>query len=185
MSLVILGQSGGPTELSADDDVFGLMTQVPSGAIKHSPGGLENADGNTAIGAPFALLAYVTHDTTHAKQTTTVTITSDSIPYKMRVLSAKVRCITNRSEDFRQGYGYVRLQVQDSDGSGVWSNLLTVEDAGSMETGDIKEVSCLEPANVILSADEGLRVQADSSADSFGTNPTVSFIVELQCIRVL
>lgn len=185
MSLVILGQSGGPTALSADDGVFGLMTQVPSGAIKHSPGGLENADGNTAIGAPITLLAYMTHSTTYARQTTTVTYTSDGIPYKIRVLSAKIRCIAGRPEDFRTGYGYVGMRVQDSDGSGVWTQILGDEQIGDMEAGDIREVSCLEPSNVILGENEGLRVVFDSSADSFGTNPTATFLVELQCMRVL
>jgi hypothetical protein len=183
--LTILGQTGGPTQLSANDDVFGIMTQVPSGAVMHSPGGLENADGNTAFGAPFTLMAYMTHSTTAAEQSTTVTFTSDGIPYKLRVLSAKVRCVANRSEDFRPGYGFVRAQVQDGDGSGTWTNLLSVEDMGSMEAGNVREHPCLDPANVIVSADEGLRVKFDSQADSYGTNPTATFIVELQCIRVI
>ncbi len=183
--LTILGQSGGPTQLSANDDVFGIMTQVPSGAVMHSPGGLENADGNSAFGAPFTIMAYMTHSTTYARQTTTVTFTSDGIPYKLRVLSAKLRCIANRSEDFRDGYGYIGCRVQDSDGSGVWSQIVGVNQMGDMEAGDVREISVLEPSNVILSADEGLRVVFDSSADSFGTNPTATFMVELQCMRVL
>ena len=185
MALTILGQSGGPTELSANDDIFGLMTQVPTGALKHSPAGAEDADGNTAFGAPITLLAYMSHTTTYAEQTTTVTYTSDGMPYKLRVLSAKVRCIANRPEDFKLGYGYVKCQVQDSDGAGVWSQVLGAEDLGDMEPGDIREITCLEPSNVIISTDEGLRVKFDSSADSFGTNPTATFLVELQCMRVL
>jgi len=183
--LTILGQSGGPTQLSANDDVFGLMTQVPTGSVLHSPAGVENADGNTAFGAPFSLLAYMTHSTTYARQTTTVTFSSDGIPYKLRVLSAKVRCIACKPAEHRVGYGYVDMKVQDSDGAGVWSHVLADDLLGDMEPGDIKEVPNLEPTNVVISADEGLRVQFNSSADSFGTNPTATFLVELQCIRVV
>ena len=54
-----------------------------------------------------------------------------------------------------------------------------------LEPGDIKEVPCLAPSTVVIGEDEGLRVAFDSSADSFGTNPTATFMVELQCVRVL
>ncbi len=185
MGLVILGQSGGPTQLSANDDVIGLMTQVPEGAVKHSDGGLTNADGGSAFGSPINLLAYVTHDTTHAAQTTTVTYTSDGMPYKLRVLGVKIRCLANRSEDFRGGYGYIRAAVEDGDGSGVWSSILDIEDLGSMEAGDVREQTVIEHSNAVIDTDEGLRVKVTSSADSYGTNPTASFIVELQCLRVL
>lgn len=183
--LTVLGQSGGPTQLSANDDVFGIMTQVPSGAVMHSPAGLTNADGNSAFGVPLLLLAYATHSTTAAEQTTTVTFTSDGMPYKIRVLGVKVRCLAGRPEDFQPGYGHVRASVEDGDGSSTWSSILELEDLGLMETGDVKEHAVLENSNAVIDADEGLRVKVTSKADSFGTNPTASFIVELQCIRVV
>ena len=185
MSLVILGQSGGPTNLSANDDVFGLMTQVPEGAVKHDEGGLTRADGGTAFGAPFNLLAYATHSTTYAAQTTTTTFTSDAMPYKMRVLGAKVRCLANRSEDFRKGYGYLRAVIENGDGSGVWTSILNMENLGDMEAGDIREIPFVDNGNAVIAENEGLRVKMTSSADSYGTNPTASFVVELQCIRVI
>lgn len=183
--LTILGQTGGPTELTANDDVFGLMTQVPSGAVLHSPAGLTNANGNSAFGVPLNLLAYATHTTTHAAQTTTVTFTSDGMPYKVRVLGVKVRCLANKSENFRDGYGYVRVQVEDGDGSSTWTQILTVENVGDMEAGDVREIAVVDHSNAVVDTDEGLRVKVTSRADSFGENPTASFIVELQCIRVL
>ncbi len=183
--LTILGQSGGNTRLSADDDVLGLMTQVPTGAVKHSPAGLVNADGNTAIGAPFNLLVYATHTTTYAAQTTTKTFTSDGMPYKVRVLGVKVRCFTNRSEDFRDGYGYIRASVEDSDGSGVWTAVLNMEGLGDMEAGDVREFTVVDNTAAVIDSNEGLRVKVTSQADSFGTNPTASFVVELQCLRVI
>ena len=185
MGLAILGRSGGPTELSANDNVFGLMTQVPAKAVKHSPAGLTDANGNSAFGTPINLLAYATHSTTHAAQTTTVTFTSDGMPYKLRVLGVKIRCFANRSEDFQEGYGYIRAAVEDGDGSGVWSSILHVEGLGDMEAGDVREIAVIDHTNAVIDTDEGLRVKLTSSADSFGTNPTASFVIELQCIRVL
>lgn len=185
MSLVVLGQSGGPTQLSANDDVIGLMTQVPEGAVKHDEGGLIHADGGTAFGAPFNLLAYATHSTTYAAQSTTVTFTSDGMPYKIRVLGVKVRCLANRPEDFRLGYGYIRAVVEDSDGDDVWTTILNVEGLGDMEAGDIRELAVVEHSTAVIDEDEGLRVTVTTQADSFGTNPTASFVVELQCLRVI
>lgn len=185
MSLVILGQSGGPTQLSANDDVFGLMTQVPSGAVKHSDGGLTNGDGASAFGVPFNLLVYATHSTTYAEQTTTKTFATDDLPYKLRVLGVKVRCVAGSPENFREGYGFIRLQVEDGDGSGTWSKILNVEQLGEMEAGDVREFAVVDFDNAVVDADEGLRIRITSKADSFGTNPTASFIAELQCLRVL
>ena len=193
MSLVILGQSGGPTQLSANDDVIGVMTQVPEGAVKHSEGGLTNADGSTAFGTPFNLLAYASHSTTYAAQSTTVTFTTSGMPYKLRILGAKVRCIANRSEDFQKGYGFIRVEIEDGDGAldddgdddSTWTGVLCLENVGDMEAGDVREVAVVEPTLSVVDADEGLRVKVTSKADSFGTNPTASFAVELQCLRVI
>ncbi len=185
MSLTILGQTGGPTQLSANDSVIGLMTQVPSGSVNHSPDGLTGGDGNSAFGTPIHLLAYATHTTTPAVQTTTVTFTSDGMPYKLRVLGVKVRCLAGSPRDFQPGYGYVRATVEDSDGSGVWTSVLNVEGLGDMNPGDVREQAVIEHSNAVIAANEGLRVKISTKSDSNQTNPTASFIVELQCIRVL
>lgn len=185
MSLTILGQSGGPTQLTADDDVFGMMTQVPDEGLRHSPDGLTSADGNSAFGVPFHLLAYVSHSTTYATQTTNGTFTSDGMPYKLRVLGVKIRCLASRPEDFRDGYGYVRVQVENGDGSGTWTGILTVEQVGDMEAGDVREIAVVDHTNAVVGVDEGLRIRVFSQADSFGTNPTVSYVVELQCLRIV
>lgn len=183
--LAILGRSASEIELTAADPVFGLMTQVPTTGMVHSPNGLTDADGNSAFGMPLNLLAYATHSTTHAAQTTTVTFASDNMPYKLRVLGVKVRCLTNRPEDFRDGYGYVNAQVEDGDGSGVWTSVLNMEGLGDMEAGDVREMAVVDPGNAVIDANEGLRVKVTSRADSFGKNPTATFIVEVQCLRVV
>lgn len=183
--LTVLGQTGGPTQLSANDNVFGLMTQVPEGAVKHSPAGLTDADGNSAFGVPINLLVYASHSTTYIEQSTTVTFTTDGMPYKIRVLGVKVRCIANKPENFKDGYGYIRVAVEDGDGMEAWTSILHTDGLGDMEDGDVKEMAVVEHTNAVIDTDEGLRVTVTSSADSFGTNPTASFIVELQCIRVL
>ena len=185
MSLVILGQSGGPTELSANDDVFGLMTQVPTGAVKHDEAGLTNADGSTAFGHEFTLIAYATKTTSVAEQTTTVTLSSDAIPYKIRVLGARVRCIANRPGQFRNGYGHVRVQVEDGDGSGTWTSIVIAENVGDMAEGDIRDLPDVNHSNAVIAADEGLRVRVTMKADSYGINPTATFMVELRCMRVI
>lgn len=183
MALNERGRTGVTTTLAADG-VFGVVTQDALSPL-HSPGGLTNADGNTAFGIPFTLVAYATHTTTYATQTTTTTFASTDMPFKIRVLGAKIHCVANRTEDFRDGYGWIGVRVQDSDGSGNWSDLKTVEQIGDMEPGDIREVSVLDTSNAVIDENEGLRVSVLSQADSFGTNPTVTFIVELQCLRVI
>jgi len=185
MSLDIKGQAGGRTELTADDDTFGLMTQVPNPSVHHSPGGLTDADGNSAFGVPFTLVASFSHSTTYAEQSTTCTLADENMPYKVRVLGVRVRCLANRPFDFRQGYGYVRVQVQDSDGSAVWTHILSGLEVGDMEAGEVKEVSVTNEDLAVIDEDEGLRVVMASVADSYGTNPTASFVVEVQCVRVL
>lgn len=185
MSLVILGQSGGPTQLSANDDQFGLMTQVPSGAVKHSDGGLTDADGNTAFGSPFAILAYFEHATTTAEQITTVDFFSENAPYKFRILGIKVRCISSRASEFKSGYGRVQITLEDGDGSSVFTPLLPWTEVGDMKSGDTKEVSVIHQATAVIGSGEGLRCRFSSNASSGGTLPTVKFLVEIQCLRVL
>lgn len=183
--LTILGQSGGPTELSANDDVFGLMTQVPTGAMKHDEAGLTNADGSTAFGHEFTLVAYATKTTSAAEQTTTVTLSSDAIPYKIRVLSARVRCISNRPAEFGDGYGYVRVFVEDGDGSGTWTTITLADNVGDMAEGELRDLPDVVPGNAVIAANEGLRVRVTMKADSYGINPTATFMVELRCMRVI
>lgn len=185
MSLVILGQSGGPTQLSANDDQFGLMTQVPSGAVKHSEDGLTNADGNTGYGAPMVLLAYFEHATTAAEQITTVTFCDANAPYKFRVLGIKVRCIDSFSSQFQDGHGRVQVTLEDGDGSSVFTSLLSWVEVGDMNSGDAREASVIHQDTAIIGSGEGLRCRFSSAANAGGTLPTVKFLVEVQCLRVL
>ena len=184
MSLVILGQSGGPTQLSANDDVFGLMTQVPAGAVKHSPAGLTDSDGNSAFGVPFNLLAYFKHTATSVEQITTVNFCAANAPYKFRVLGIKVRCISNRPKVF-EGHGRAQVTLEDGDGSSVFTDILPWAEVGNMETGDTKEVSVVHQDTAIIDTDEGLRCRFSSAASAGVSLPTIEFLVEVQCLRVL
>ena len=185
MSLVILGQSGGPTRLSANDDQFGLMTQDPTGAVKHSDGGLTDADGNTAFGSPFTLLAYFEHATTAAEQITTVSFCAANAPYKFRVLGIKARCIDSFSRHFKDGHGRAQVTLEDGDGSAVFTGLLPWTEVGDMNPGDAREVSLVNQDSAVIDADEGLRCRFSSAANAAGKLPTVKFLVEVQCLRVL
>lgn len=183
MGLKEVGRTGVQVNLAADG-VTGVVTQDPESML-HSIAGLTYADGDTAFGIPIHFLAYATHSTTYATQATTVTFATDDMPFKVRVLGVKVRCLANRTEDFRDGYGYVGVVVQDGDGDSTWTEILTVEQVGDMEPGDVREIAVVEHTNAVVDANEGLRVRVLSQADSFGTNPTVTYIVELQCLRVI
>ncbi len=184
MSLVILGQSGGPTQLSANDDKFGVMTQVPSGAVKHSEDGLTNADGNSGYGSTFNLLAYFKHTATSAEQVTTVNFCDADSPYKLRVLGIKVRCISNRPKLFT-GHGRAQVTLEDGDGSSVFTDVLPWTEVGDMETGDTREVSVVHQDTAVIDEDEGLRCRFSSAASAGVSLPTVEFLVEVQCLRVL
>jgi hypothetical protein len=181
----MVGQAGGKTKLTADENVFGIMTQDPQESMFHSPGGLTDATGNSAWGTPFTLMSYFTHSTTYAAQTSTCTLSDEDMPYKVRVLGIRVRCVANRPQEFRPGYGSVVVRVQKSDGAAAWSDLLRDHEVGAMEAGDVKDVPVTNEDLAEIAADEGLRVAMVSKADSFGVNPTATFIVEVQCIRVL
>lgn len=183
MGLNEAGRTGVSVNLVADG-VTGVVTQDPESML-HSLGGLTNADGNSAFGIPFSLMAYATHTTTYATQITTTTFATANMPFKIRVLGMRVHCVANRTEDFRDGYGWIGVRLQDGDGSGNWTDIKTIEQIGDMEPGDVRDTPILDASNVVISANEGLRVSVLSAADSFGTNPTVTFIVELRCLRVI
>jgi hypothetical protein len=183
MALIERGRTGVTVTLAADG-VTGVVTQDPEGML-HSIAGLTNADGNTAFGVPFSMLFYFTHTTTSAAQSTASAPMSTDAPFKFRVLGMKVRCITNWADrDFRPGYGYLKVSLDDNDGSGNFSSVMPHVDVADMNSGDVREVAVLHQGTSVIDENEGLRCKFESKADSGGTLPTVEFLVEVQCLRV-
>jgi hypothetical protein len=184
MSLNETGRTGADVNLTGDG-VLGIVTQDPESMLhSQGPDGLLLADGNVGFGVPFSMLFYFTHSTTAAVQTTTSTPVSANSPFKFRVLSVKVRCISSLSRDFSNGFGSLRVVVEDGDGSGTWTDILPWSHVGGMESGDVREFSALNQVPATVASNEGLRCKFESKADSMGNNPTVKFLVEVQGLRV-
>jgi len=180
MSLVVLGQSAGPTQLSANDDVFGLMTQVPEGAVKHSPGGLTGATGNTAFGAPFTLLTYFTTSApSGGAETLTKALANADCPYKLRVLKARVTMIDEANGRLREAANSCSVSIDNGD--------------YAMGAVDISDMRQLEERNVVLNrigneevdTDNSLQVQVHLRLGETGVTDTLTLLVELVCMRVI
>ncbi len=180
MSLVILGQSAGPTQLSANDDQFGLMTQVPDGAVQHSPDGLTGGNANTAFGAPFMLACYfTTSNPTSGSTTLSKALCSSNAPYKFRVLRARVTMLDEANGRLREGMNSLRVKVTSG--------------SASVCAGDISDMRQLEEKLLELSrsggeevaADGSLTVSCDVRLGETGATDTLSLLIELTCIRVL
>ena len=179
MSLKITGQSGGPTELSASDDQFGVMTQVPENAVFHSPAGLKGADGNTAFGGTFTLAAYF-EQTTDA--TTTVTLCNADAPYKFRILSCTARCIDDANGAVRSPAGMASLAV-NTNTSG--QEAAFAADLKGMRPGEMRDV----PGNTTdadeVSTNGSLTVAMKTRVPATGVTNTLKTLVELTCMRVV
>jgi len=180
MSLVILGQSAGPTKLSANDDVFGLMTQVPEGAVRHSPDGLANADSNTAYGVPFTLVSYFSGSSpTGGFSNPTVALCSADAPYKFRVLKARVTMIDDANGRLRDGMNSLNVYVTQA--------------GNSVASGDMTDLRQLEDRDLEMSRTGGevvnlsgtLTVGAKIRLGETGSTDTLTFQVELTCLRVI
>ncbi len=177
MSLTILGQSGGPTSLSANDDTFGIMTQVPTGAVKHSEGGLKNASGNTNFGTPFNLTCY-TSQTADAE--TAVNFCSSNAPYKFQVLSAEVTCLDDGKGASAGGQNGCSVGLNQGGRSGMGS-----VDAGGMEQGETREVKMGLSGNDVVAESGSLRVQVNSRLGLHDKAFTYKLLVTLKCVRVV
>lgn len=178
MSLVILGQSGGPTSLSANDDQFGLMTQVPTGAVKHSPGGLTNADGNTAYGAPFKLVAYLSKTATG---TTSVDLCSSDCPYKLRVLKVKVRVLDDAKGRARKAHGAVSVVVR----KGTTGTPIASAHFGELRSNQEKDVPVSTEGSDVVAVNASLQVYFDAVLPTQKASTTYTAVCEVECVRVI
>lgn len=185
MGLKEVGRTGVQVNLLADG-VTGVVTQDPESML-HSLGGLTNADGNVAFGIPFKVLAYFTHTTTAASQTTTATPIDGDAPFKFRVVGARVKSVSN-SPGRMQAKGGADCTVMVWQGDGgtteVWLPI-TVMDVRELATDDVLEAKVVDLSNVAVDTDESLRVQMRSAADGSYVGDTVSVVVELDCLRVI
>ncbi len=176
MSLVILGQSGGPTQLSAHDDQFGLMTQVPSGAVMHSPAGLTAADGNTAFGHPFKLVAYFEQTT---DGTTTVSLCSSDAPYKFRVLSCRATLVDEGNGVARSANGRLSLTVKSG------NNVAFAAQLKNMVQGEERSLPGNTTTGNVVAESGSLAVALKSRLPLTNDTNTIKMLVEMTCIRVI
>lgn len=183
MALRERGRTGIQTDLTADE-ITGLVLQDEF-SPQSSRGGLTGADGNITWGVPFMVVFYFKHTTTAAEQVTNSAPMGTDSPFKFRVLGVKVRCITSQSKEFTPEYGHLKIALQDNDGSGNFTAILPHTDIGDMESGDVREFEVVHQGTSTISKDQGFRCRFLSKADSAGVNPTVEFIVEVQCLRVI
>ena len=174
--LTILGQSGGPTELSAKD-TFGVMTQVPTKGIRHSDDGLKNATGNTNYGVPFDLTCYVAHATSTE---TAVNFCSSDAPYKLQVLSGEVTCLDDGKGASKGGQNGCSVGVNQGGSAGMGS-----VDAGGMKQGEDRKVVMGMSGNDVVAADGSLRVQVNSRLGLHDKAFTYKLLVTLKCVRVI
>ena len=176
--LTILGQSGGPTQLSANDDVFGVMTQVPTGAVKHSADGLVAASGNTAFGSPFDVQCFTSQA---ASADTDVDLCSSDCPYKMRILSVTVECADDGKGAATGPTARVAVGVSQGGSSSCGS-----VDVTDLKTGERRELPVGRfSANDVIPADGSLRVSVHSSLATQDKAYTYKLIVTLRCQRVV
>ncbi len=178
MSLVILGQSGGPTQLSANDDQFGVMTQVPSGAVMHSQAGLTAADGNTAFGASFKLVAYLSKTATG---TTSVDLCSSNCPYKLRILKVKVRVMDDARHRAHRIYGTASVVVR----KGTTGAPIASAHFGELHSNQEKDVPVVTEGSDIVAVDASLQVFFNAVLPGLRASTTYTAVCELECVRVI
>lgn len=176
MSLKIIGQEGGPTELSANDDSFGLLTQVPENAVYHSPDGLSNADGNTAFGTPYKLVDYFEQTT---DGTTTVTHCNSDAPYKFRILACHVTMMDDANGVARSANGRLSLSVKSGD------NVAFAAQLKDMAMGEERNLPGNTTTGNVVAEGGSLSVSLQSRLPLTNETNTMKMLVELTCIRVI
>lgn len=180
MSLVILGQSAGPTQLSANDDQFGLMTQVPDGAVQHSPDGLTGSNANTAFGVPFTLACYfTTSNPSGGTITLSKALCSSDAPYKFRVLRARVTMLDEANGRLREGMNSLRVHVK------AGSTSVCGADVSDMLQLEERSLPLNRSGGEEVAAGGSLTVACDVRLGETGDTDTLSLLVELTCMRVI
>lgn len=177
MSLNETGRTGVKVNLTADG-VFGIVTQDPESML-NSPGGLTNADGNTAFGQTFKLVAYLSRTATG---TTSVNLCSSDAPFKFRVLKTTVRVLDdakNRVQKTPHGSASVVVR-RGSTGTGVAAGHFE-----ELRTNESKELPVSTEGNDIVAANASLQVHFDVSLPTQKASTTYTAVCELECVRVI
>lgn len=165
------GRSGVQVNLTADG-VLGVVTQDPESML-HSPGGLEDADTNTAFGQTFTVGAHFTATSTGSS---TASVFSSDAPFKFRVLECKVTMLDEANGALREG----------------GSNHLTIAVPGVVGA-DVSDMKQLESRNLPLSrsgsevvaVNGSLSIVADVRLGATGSTDTLKVLVDLTCLRVI
>lgn len=179
MSLAMIGRPGATTELSANDEVFGMMTQNPDKGVLHSPGGLTDANSNTAFAMPFTLATYFTTGNPTAGSTTlTRALSNANAPYKFRVLKARVTMVDEANGLLREAANSCHVRVTQA------SDSVAAGDISGMRQLEEKSLGLSRTGGEVVAANGSLTVSADVRMGETGSTDTLTFLVELTCIRV-
>jgi len=180
MTLSVTGNSAGPTTLSAADDVLGLMTQKPEDSVWHSIAGLTAADGNTAFGVPFNVMAYFTmSNPSGGVISDSVTIVDAEMPYKVRVLKGKVTMLDEANGMLREAMNSCQVAVLTDDDS------VASLDVSDMRQLEEKGMAMSRTGGEVIDTDGSLSVAVSGHLGETGVTDTLSFLVELTLVRVI
>ena len=147
--------------------------------MKPSDGGLTNADGNTAFGAPFKLVAYLSKTATG---TTSVDLCSSDCPYKLRVLRATVRVLDDAKGRARKGsQGSCSVVVR----RGTTGASVACAHFEELRSNEVKELPISTEGNDVVAADASLQVYFDCSLPTQKASTTYTAVCELECVRVI
>jgi hypothetical protein len=178
--LTILGQTGGPTQLTANDDTFGIMTQVPDGAVMHSEAGLTAADANTAFGVPFTLMCHFTTGNPEGGSTTLSTTLCDAnAPYKFRVLRCRASMLDDANGMLREAANSAVVKITAGEGA------IGAGDVSDLRQLDERLIPIARTGDEVVDEDGTLTVECDVRLGETGSTDTLSMLVELTCIRVI
>lgn len=176
MAFTDRGRSGARITQTADFP-WGIVTQDPTTGMLHSPGGLRDADGNTAFGKTFELVARFSQT---ASGTTTTTFASSDSPFKFRILSGVIECLQDARGRTELGDGRCNINVLAGS-----TNTVSSQNISEMRKGDKQALDINTLGNEVVAADGSLSVACVSKLPEIGTTTTWEILVKLQCLRVI
>ena len=176
MAFTDRGRSGAKVTQTADFP-WGIVTQSPVDGMLHSPGGLRDADGNTAFGTTFELVARIAQT---ASGTTTANFASSDAPFKFRVLSGEIECLQDARGRTERSDGRCNINVLAGS-----TNTVSSQNVSEMRKGDKRALDINTLGNEVVAADGSLSCACVSVLPEIGTTTTWELLVKLQCLRVI
>jgi hypothetical protein len=174
MSLNEVGRTGVKVNLTADG-VLGVVTQDPESML-HSPGGLTNADGNTAFGQSVKMVAYFTAT---ADDSQTVSLFSSDAPWKFRVLKCEATLMDDANGVVRSPNGRLSLSVLSG------SSVVCAAQLKGMTMNEVRNVPLNTTGGEEVSANGSLSVKVVSRVPLTNDTNTMKLFVELTLLRVM